>query len=814
MLSDIEGITLRGANFEQDTDLPFFRFVEGKSKSVLVKSTIIYGRNGTGKSTISRAFNKLAGKHEDSILSVTAWDKQREKIILDDDEKDRIFVFNEDFVDQNVKTKEKGLDTIVILGEQVDLNDKIEKTTKELNSYIKKGKAQSEICAQYKDKNNTNSPLYWKNSIDQALRGDDHWAGRDSEINSNSNRKRRKNTPVSPNTYSKFINLHPSELKENLIKKYKQLIEEKKQIESGQIQLKIPVPQTESINKYCKFHDDELIQLLALKIEKPNLSEREKKLLSLLNADGLDELKKRENTFSDDNVKTCPYCFQSLTPSYKESLVHDIKIILKREVQEHQALLEKLKRNQIELEIDSSLSRLNSYKDVVSLLNKLNSAVDFNNQKIEEKISDPYTPIFSKEESISKLADRLKENLNQLEKERRKFNNGVQNTTEIVQELHSINDQIAYYDIEELYKNYLLKKKEASDANQKLERYRKQYVQTKQQLQSLESQKRNTKIAVRSINSFLNYIFGTNKRLQLKANSSNEYTLISRGQNVKPSEVSEGERNILGLCYFFTRLLKGKEIKQAYTEKCLLIIDDPISSFDEENKVGILSFLKLQLDNFLGNNKDSKAIVMTHDVQIFFDLLKIFKELKSKYKGYNWGKLKFNQFQLEKGKLQKISDSHFSRYNFCLEQIYKFATGDNENYDDIIGNMMRQVLEAFSTFKYQQGIEQVSNDPKILNTLEKPYRTYFYNLMYRLILHGDSHLQDNVRSMNDLNFFAIKPAEEKQRIARDILCFIYKLDKLHFEYHARSIPGFNMDNIQKWCQDIKENQLPELDVNK
>lgn len=450
----------------------------------------------------------------------------------------------------------------------------------------------------------------------------------------------------------------------------------------------------------------------------------------------------------------------------------------------------------------------------MSLLNKLNSIIELNNQKIKEKISNPYNPILNKGGSVSKLANQLKDRLNQLEEERKKFNDGIQDTTKIVQELHDINDQIAYYDILKPYENYILKVKESDEAKQKLEEYRKLYKQTDQQLKNLESQKRNTKIAVQSINSFLNYIFGTNKRLQLEVNTSNEYTLISRGQNVKPSEVSEGERNILGLCYFFTQLLAGKEIKQAYAKKCLLVIDDPVSSFDEENKIGILSFLKFQLDKFLGQNKNSRAIIMTHDVQIFFDLLKIVKELKNKYKDYNWGKLKYNQFQLEKGKLQKISDRNFNRYNFCLEQIYKFAIGENENYDDIIGNMMRQVLEAFSTFKYQQGIEKISTDPKILDTLDKSYRTYFYNLMYQLILNGDSHLQDNVKSMDDLNFFAIKPAEEKQRIARDILCFIYKIDKLHLEYHGKNIPGFNIDNIHKWCRDIKENELPDLDINK
>ena len=44
-----------------------------------------------------------------------------------------------------------------------------------------------------------------------------------------------------------------------------------------------------------------------------------------------------------------------------------------------------------------------------------------------------------------------------------------------------------------------------------------------------------------------------------------------------------------------------------------------------------------------------------------------------------------------------------------------YAYGQNRAADQemVIGNIMRQVLEAFSTFEYKKGIEAVSTDEKI-----------------------------------------------------------------------------------------------------
>ena len=116
---------------------------------------------------------------------------------------------------------------------------------------------------------------------------------------------------------------------------------------------------------------------------------------------------------------------------------------------------------------------------------------------------------------------------------------------------------------------------------------------------------------------------------------------------------------------------------------------------------------------------------------------------------------------------------------------------------------MRQVLEAFSTFQYKKGIEEVSTDRSILAILpEKEYQSYFENLMYRLILNNGSHRLDQTRSMSDMNFFTVISDSEKKRTAKEILCFIYLLNEKHVLAHLDGCSNVQ-SNLSKWCNDVK-----------
>ena len=102
---------------------------------------------------------------------------------------------------------------------------------------------------------------------------------------------------------------------------------------------------------------------------------------------------------------------------------------------------------------------------------------------------------------------------------------------------------------------------------------------------------------------------------------------------------------------------------------------------------------------------DTKAIIMTHDLLTFYDLGKVFDELTAECKSKYDVKCIHKQYELKNKKLISFSYKSRQEYTELLKIVYNFALGDVTDYNLIIGNIMRQVLEAFSTLKIFQQIE-------------------------------------------------------------------------------------------------------------
>lgn len=79
--------------------------------------------------------------------------------------------------------------------------------------------------------------------------------------------------------------------------------------------------------------------------------------------------------------------------------------------------------------------------------------------------------------------------------------------------------------------------------------------------------------------------------------------------------------------------------------------------------------------------------------------------------------------------------------------------------------------------------------------------------MYRLVLHGGSHRLEQVNSMSDFNFFSHISDYEKIQIAKDILCFIYLLNKRHLLRHLKTCKNVE-SNLKAWCNNIKSKTAP------
>ena len=207
-----------------------------------------------------------------------------------------------------------------------------------------------------------------------------------------------------------------------------------------------------------------------------------------------------------------------------------------------------------------------------------------------------------------------------------------------------------------------------------------------------------------------------------------------------------------------------------------------------------MSFLNYQIHKIMTGCNKSKMIILTHDLMSAFDIQKIIGSLPQ-IKINEKNEVIFIQRELKNQKLVDFGKK-YSEYKTLLNEIYDCANNSiTENAN--IGNNMRKVLEAFGTFNYQCGIEDIARDEVIVANLSPGQQTYFKNLMYRLVLHGESHAEDKTKA---LDFFSCISEKEKQKTAKDILSLLYLLNKAHLQKYLEK---GQVERIKQWVENCR-----------
>lgn len=786
ILKHVSGIKVRGGNFENEKSLGFFE----KNKRIC----LLYGKNGSGKSTIGKAFLKIKNTTGDFIKSAELIDYDGE-IIRDTTSNglESIYVYNEAFVDDNIRLQEDGLDTIVMLGEQREWDDKIKTEEIQLKKYKEEYDEQERICLRYEGDEGDVSPKKLLKRIGEVLRADNGWAERDAYI-----RDKKQKSRVNDTTYTQFIERTPQKDRDALLLEYakKKDAYEIAKTGAGRIATQF------DINEEINIDVEKIARLLSKKIEKPEFSEREKYLLSLIKAEGQEHISVIKENMKDENSSVCKYCLQPISDEHKSNVLDSISAVLNKVSEEHIDALEGCKIAPLKFDF-SPFGELESEavrsRKALDRYNRISLEI---NTELDKKIKDVYTPIDYKNGDVNECVEEVKNAFQDLKIARDVFNSNVTDSEKIKLELINLNDDIAYWDVIELSNEYDERIKEKSLENSTLQSIQTKIDNTDKLIKEYEMKKRSVNIALDQINEGLRYVFFSNERFSIVYNDE-KYKLYSNGKSVLPCDISVGERNIIALCYFFANMMKNKDKESRYSDGRIIIIDDPVSSFDMENRVGIMSYLKFQLSRFLLGNISTKLLFMTHDLQTYYDAEKMFKEITTacNKKYQNLGKHQIRNRELLNGDIiDKRSDKQ--EYTALLKMVYNFASSETSEYELIIGNVMRRTLEAFSTFQYRMSIEEISNNADVLDLLERPFNKYYENLMYRLVLNGESHLQDRVKTMSDMNFYEVIGYEQKKRTARDIICLIYLLNKQHLVSHLDTSDNLESD-VEKWLEDIK-----------
>ena len=781
MISNLKGIKIQGRKFSNNpVDFCFWNTDK-------IRLSLIYGKNGSGKSTISDAFSCLKNNENEDFSCIN--EITFDGCSLLEDDKQSIHVFNENFIDSNIKIKENGIDSIVMFGEQVDIDNQITEKENLLNVKKTEIKNQNIIVNSFLEESNRNSPKYFLNQCISELKRDNGWAGKERIIKS-----ARVNSSVTQATITNIMNQYNTEKDlEELIQDYT----EKKKLFDSVTSDSTEITQEVNLFNFEKT-DSKAKTLLTRKIEQTELTEREKRIFSFIEKNGQDLLTKAKLYFSNEKSDFCPYCYQEIDKNYKLNLMDEFKKVLNKEVEDYQKELDTLKIKTLSFDLTPYNQIERTVTQSVQLeLDKVNKIIQNFNKLIDDRKNNVYQE-FSEEEyniCIEDAIKQLNDALERLEEKRKEFNNLVKNKNTLKKELLTLNSQIANKQIADSYLKYKEQLENQEIENTKFSTLENEKSVIELELANLKEQKKSIKIAQEHINYLLQYVFFSKNKLTIESHDG-IYQIKSCGLPVKPNQISCGERNIMALCYYFTELFVGKEEAKIYSDANLLIIDDPVSSFDRENRVGVLSLLKYELQHFISGNPYTKVLIMTHDLMAFYDIEKIAQELSAQ------NNCSYNFIELAQTGIKDFSFKKSNEYSKLLATIYNFAISPTENseIEPYIGNTIRRVVEAYSTFIYKVGIDAISFDAEIISQIKNTkQQEYFSNLMYRILLNGESHSEEKVKSLEDF-CNGISP-DEKNRIAKDILCFLYLLNPVHISKHLRGITDAE-NRIKEWCASL------------
>ena len=791
VIENMTGVQIKSPFFSDLKTLELFPDIsKSGTSSKRNRVALLYGTNGSGKSTLAQGFREYAGSTIPRTVDVVPMAGANQIKLTPGGKPERIHVFDESYISDNIKLQRDGLGSIILFGHQVQIEKRVEEIETDISSVASKIQKQEEACNKYVDTNNVASPSYWLTRIIRTLQRSGGWAETDGiQI-----KKHQIKARVTESEVRRLGQLVAERSEDDVKAEFERLISvyEKTNSASSPISPEISVIKIPySILSTAKIQ-------MARKPKSTPLSEREQALLDLM---GISTLVNAKGFLSVTSNTVCPQCLQNVSAEHRSETLALLDRILNREVEDYQNNLRSL---MIPLILET---QYDAYSCVDAVLVEkirlhirlVNTAIGEHNDALMAKIGDPMgNAAYEDSHKIGDALMALNALLSELEEKRLAFNKVIADRKKTEKQLVVLNDLIGHYSIIDDYTRMVDQDKAQESDKELLFSLKTREKELRLEQKELDDQRKNYKLAVDQINQSLSYIYFSKTRFEVVLESDQLYHLKVNGMPVTPDKISCGERNALALCYFFTEIARETDFDKMYSSEFLLVIDDPVSSFDMENRVGILSFLRFKINQILSSCVTSKILVMTHDLSVLFDLQKAMDEIASAC-ATNRKNAEYSSFQLVNKELVPFQTKKHNDYTNLMKYVYDYACNPTDEMDISIGNVARRLFEAFSTFMFKKGIEKVTLDESVLSLISDQHkREYFQNSMYRLVLHTESHSQEAIQGAPEASFFAHISRAEKQRTAKDILCFMYSVNRVHVLSH---IPEAETD-ILAWMGNI------------
>lgn len=630
---------------------------------------LIYGWNYSGKTTLSRIFGCFEKKkiHEDfAEARVQLIDENGMAYdFFNLDKSPEIRVFNNDFIDDNIKFTSGTAEPILILGEQdIATLDKLktkqaerEKIKESLNDNKKKEKEIKENIEKALTKrasnikNDFSEPNYNRNSFEPIV-------------------KKCQDEPecdlLSGEDYEKFSNIYRSNDKKPEISYIKTVLS--------------PIAQLQK----------EAALLLARTISSDKSIPRLKENASI-------EAWVKQGRDLHAGKEECQFCgatlpndfMESLTKHFSEDYDRLMKDLKRLEVDIHAAQEQKIpSKNKFEFYTDLSddfVREDNALQELLevrfSMLNDLAHAVS---EKQTKAFSVVECPIVS--DVTEQIASAIKSINGIIEKHNVRTKEFEKNKNNAFKKLEK--HCAAQFAIDEKYRE---KMKSIDDLKITIENENNNLKKINKDIQKLEHSASEEAIGAEKLNKLLMAYFGKDD-LKIIVSSEKRFQIL-RG-NVIAKNLSEGEKTAIAFAYFITRV----QDRHSDATKMTVVIDDPISSLDANHLFNTASLITTELSSY------SQLIISTHNFE-FYNLIRDWaieteKISKPMSKWENWCLLLVKRGDNEKSILEEIPKELLkfkSEYHYLFSMLHTFDKSGAGDFNSLLSlpNVVRRFMEAF-----------------------------------------------------------------------------------------------------------------------
>lgn len=789
LVKDVSSFTIKGRCFEAQSKLDFF---PGKRDRV----SFVFGRNGSGKSTISSALAGKAGRILPDGIAAFGLTDSEGNIIQDQTQVlNRTFVFNEDFVSKNIQVSDDGLNAIVMIGETGDLSQQIKDAKEDLKSKEQILESIKKQISKANDFQDPSSPNYCRSRIYMALSSPNGWSDRQKRI-----KDLKRAASVSDQVIDSIISLSlPSKPLKILNGEYTKKVSHLESLSAeGSLP---PIPKLPEWVE--SFNEEALIDALGLQLVTPDLSDRDKKLLQIAESIGTSRLTESRAYFTEADRDFCPFCFRDISSGEISDLAKAVGRVLNEAADEHANLLDSLKLTPLNIDVAPFMCLGESLVgNCAALLTEVESSISSYNLAIEQKKSNLYCPVQIDSLGLKERFRSLNESLAKLTEARTQWSRELANKNTLMKDLIALNEKIARVEIDSLVKDYNVKVLLKHNLTESEKIASLNFKEAEELLNNLEAQKASIRIALDEINRDLAFVFLDKERLVLSGENGS-YALSSHGDRVVPKDVSAGERNAIGLCYFFTLIGAGKKPEDAFSDEILVVLDDPISSLDQENRIGILSLLRKKIEDIACGNSNSKVLCLTHDGYSMnaFDKMKMEIKRRSERKGEKYAIACPKVFELSMGSISEWKLKNM-RYTELVQSVYDYSLNPNNEGRRHIGNIARKMLEAFSIFEYGIGLSEFADSQDVLDDIqETALRNYYSQLLFHVVLHSESHTGDPVQVEGLIETMPEYTDATIDRIARDSILLMYSINPRHVLNHLIE-PDASKITLDDWTSQL------------